>query len=200
MNNRLSILTFLVLMQCLSACSSRIVSTNYYNLNQHELLKIEEKYKWLNNQKPFTLAFTDKEFNIVSLEMITDTLTYIYEFNTREKRLEDSLTKYGYSAVAIMDIMRRMQQIKCAWITSFDYYVNDRERNLVFISIKPRVIRQLFSPPKYYILAYFEQPQVFDKQGRLLDGRRSNRLRKLKGQVFTRITDRICYTVAEKYR
>ncbi len=200
MNNRLFILPFFVLIQLLTACTSRIVSNNYYNLHQDDLLKIEEKYKRLNNQKPFTLSFTDKDFNIVSLEMLTDTLTYIYEFNTKEKRLADTLTKYGYAAPEVMDIMRRMQQIKCTWITSFDYYVNDRERNLVFISIKPRVIRQLFSPPKYFILAYFEQPQIFDKQGRLLDGRRTSRLRKLKGQVFTRITDRICYSVAEKYR
>ncbi|MFZ1528441.1 MAG: hypothetical protein WAT19_06820 [Ferruginibacter sp.] len=200
MNNRLYILPFLAVLQFLSACSSKIVSNNYYNLNQDELLRIEEKYKRLNNQKPFTLSFTDKDFNIVSLEMITDTLTYIYEFNTRETNLADTLTKYGYATSGILDIMRRMQQIKCTWITSFDYYVNDRERNLVFISIKPRVIRQLFSPPKYLILAYFDQPQVFDNQGRLLDGRRTKRLRKLKGQVFTRITDRICYTVAEKYR
>lgn len=93
-----------------------------------------------------------------------------------------------------------MHHIKAAWITSFDYYVNDRERSLIFISIKPKLIRQLFAPPKYYILAYFDQPQNFDSKGRLLDGRRTKRLRKLKDQVFTRITDRICFTVAEKYR
>jgi hypothetical protein len=33
-----------------------------------------------------------------------------------------------------------------------------------------------------------------------LDGRRTKEVRKIKGQVFYKITDRICYTITEKYR
>ncbi len=134
------------------------------------------------------------------MELITDSLTYIYDFDVNEKRLSDTLYKFGFETDSILSIIASMQKINCTWINNFDYYVNDNERRLIFISIKPVVIRYPLSPPKYYIIAYFERPQTFDEKGRLLDGRRATRLRKLNGQVFRKITDRVCYTIAEKYR
>jgi hypothetical protein len=65
-----------------SSCSSKIISTNYYTLHQKELMHIETIYKYLYQQKPFSIAFTSKNLQIVSVEMKTDSLNYIYEFNT----------------------------------------------------------------------------------------------------------------------
>jgi hypothetical protein len=93
-----------------------------------------------------------------------------------------------------------MRESKVTWINSFDYYVNDQPLQLIILSIKPVTIRYIFSPPKYVALAYFRTAQFFDEKGRLLDSRRTKQVRKIKDQVFYKITDRICYTITEKYR
>lgn len=192
--------TILIASLVLSSCSTRIVSNNYYQQHKKTVDQIESRYEKLKAAKPFAIAFTDKELNIISIEMISDSLTRIYEFNVNEKRLTDSLLNYGYDSRGINDLIREMQQAKVTWVNSVDYYVNDQPQQLIYLSIKPVTIRYLFSPPKYIALGYFRTAQSFDEKGRLLDGRRTRRVRKIKDQVFYRITDRICYTITEKYR
>lgn len=195
-----SLLFLTTIILLLNSCSTRIVSNNYYQLHKRTVDSIETRYEKLNARKPFSLAFTDKKLNIVSIEMISDTLTRIYGFNVNEKRLADTLLKYDYDTAGISYLIRKMQLTKVTWINSFDYYVNDQPQQLIILSIKPVTIRYLFSPPKYITLTYFRTPQSFDGKGRLLDNRRTKRVRKIKGHVFYRITDRICYTIMEKYR
>lgn len=194
------LLFLLMFSALLFSCSTKIVSNNYYQEHKGTVDSIERRYERINAIKPFSLAFTDKEFNIVSIEMISDTLTRIYEFYVNEKRLSDSLIKYNYDTTGIYYLIRKMQMTKVTWINTFDYYVNDQPQQLIILSIKPVTIRYIFSPPKYIALAYFRTPQSFDEKGRLLDSRRTKVLRKIKGQVFYRITDRICYTIMQKYR
>ena len=182
------------------SCSTRIISTNIYQEQKEDLDNIERRYEKLNPTNHFSLAFTDKKFTIVSIEMITDTLTRIYEFNVNEQKLADTLLKFNYDTAGIYYLIRKMQQTKVTWINSFDYYVNDQPQQLIILSLKPVTIRYIFSPPKYVALAYFRTTQFFDEKGRLLDSRRTKQVRKIKGQVFYKITDRICYTITEKYR
>ena len=182
------------------SCSTRIISNNYYQEQKGTVDSIESHYEKLNAVKPFALAFTDKDLDIVSIEMISDTLTRIFEFGVNEERLKDSLLKYGYNVNDVYYLINKMQQTKITWINSVDYYVNDQPQQLIYLSIKPVTIRYLFSPPKYIALGYFRTAQSFDEKGRLLDNRRTKRVRKIKGQVFYRITDRICYTITDKYR
>ena len=183
-----------------TSCSTKIISTNIYQEHKENLDNIERRYEKLNPTNHFSLAFTDKKFRIVSLEMITDTLTRIYEFNVTEKRLADTLIKFNYDTAGIYYLIKKMQQSKVTWINSFDYYINDQPQQLIILSIKPVTIRYIFSPPKYVALAYFRTNQSFDEKGRLLDNRRTKQVRKIKDQVFYKITDRICYTITDKYR
>ena len=196
-----SLVTILILCSLLTvSCSTKIISNNYYQENKVAVDNIENRYEKLNAAKPFAIAFTNKRLNILSLEMLSDTLTRIYEFNVGEQRLLDTLSKYNYDTAGINSLIKKMQQTKVIWINSVDYYVNDQPQQLIYLSIKPITIRYLFSPPKYIALGYFRTAQSFDEKGRLLDNRRTKRIRKIKGQVFYRITDRICYTITDKYR
>lgn len=183
-----------------ASCSTKIVSNNYYQEYKTSLDSIEKNYLRLNNKKAFAIAFTDKNLSIASVEMISDTLTRIYEFNIDDSRLTDTLHRFDYNSAEIISLIKNMQRIKVTWINTFDYYVNDQPNQLIYLSIKPITIRYPFSPPKYISLAYFRTPQLFDEKGRLLDERRTKRIRKLNGQVFYKITDRICYTITERYR
>ena len=72
--------------------------------------------------KRFSIEFTDRSFDRVSLELITDTLTYIYEYNIGETRLHDTLVKYGYDPVPIRWLIGHMQKMNCTRIDRLDYY------------------------------------------------------------------------------
>lgn len=200
MNKRpVTILIFPLLALGLFSCSSKNITGKYYYQHEETLDKIEKSYKELFRQKPFTVAFTARDFKTISLEIITDTLSYIYEFSLDESRLADTLVKYGLPAPGLLELIREMQSIRCTWVNMLDYYVDQKKNNMVFMSVKAVAVNP-FSYKKYYILAYFSQPQSFDKNGNLLDKRATRRLRKINGQTFKRINDKVCYTISGHFR
>lgn len=182
------------------SCSPKNISTKYYYQNEKVLNRIEETYKSLYQKEPFTIAFTDRNFNTISLEIITDTLSYIYEFTVGETRLTDTLVVYHLNALKIVELIRQMQSIRCTWIKKIDYYVDEKKNTLIFMSIKPVALKAPFSYSKYYVLTYFPQPQYFDTTGQLLDKRKLRRLRKINGEIFKRINDKVCYTISGNFR
>lgn len=191
---------FAVLTGFIFSCSPKNISTKYYYQNEKVLDRIEETYKELSRQSPFTIGFTDKKFKTFSLEIITDTLSYIYEFEINEPRLTDTLIAFHLNAKKIIRLVQQMKVIRCTWIKNYDYYVDEKKNTLIFMSIKPVALNASFSYKKYYTLTYFQQPQYFDNEGRLLDKRKLRRLRKINGEVFKRINDKVCYTISGKFR
>jgi hypothetical protein len=184
----------------LFSCSPKNISTRYYFENEKTLDRIEETYKALYPLGPFNVGFTDRDFKTISLEIITDTLSYIYEFNIDEPRLSDTLAAYNLNASKINTLIKEMHNIRCTWITYSDYYVDEKKNHLILMSIKPTALKAPFSYAKYYVLTYFPQPQYFDKEGRLLDKRTRRRLRKINGDVFRRINSKVCYAVTGHFR
>lgn len=183
-----------------AACSTKIVSNNSYQKYRQSYDSIEQEYLRLYRRSPFAVAYVSKDFEEISLNLRSDTLTRVYGFNTHESRLSDSLVKYKIDTSAFLNLLEKMKRVKCTWVNNFDYYTNNLERRLVYLSIRPLTRRFLFSPPKYIVLAYFPTPQLFDKNGILLDSRRTKKIRKVNGYTFRKVTDRICYTIAENYR
>lgn len=191
---------FVVLTGAVVSCSPKNISTRYYFQNEKVLDSIEESYKKLNRTNPFSLGFTSRDFETVSVTIDTDTLNYIYEFTVGESRLADTLTKYNMPATPVIELIKQMQSIRCTWINTYNYYVDENKRSLIFMSIKPVALKRPFKNAKYYILTYFQQPQYFDSEGQLLERRKLRRLRKINGEIFKRINDKVCYTVSVKFR
>lgn len=194
------LLPVLLLPAILYACSPRNISTKYYFENEKVLDRIEESYKALYPLGPFNIGFTDRAFKTVSLEIITDTLSYIYEFQMNEPRLTDTLLAYNLNAKKINLLINQMHDIRCTWINYADYYVDEKKHNLILMSIKPVALKAPFSYARYYVLTYFPQPQYFDSEGRLLDRRKLRELMKINGEVFHRINNKVCYTVSGHFR
>ncbi len=184
----------------LVSCSPRNISTRYYYQNEKILDSIESSYKRISKNVPFNIGFTSKNFERVSLGIKTDSLYYIYEFDPAENRLADTLTKYQLPAKEVIKLMQQMQSIRCIWINNYDFYVDEKKQTLTFMSIKPVALNALFSNKKYYILTYFQKAQYFDEQGKLLDKRSIRKLRRINGDIFYRINDKVCYTISVKYR
>ena len=173
---------------------------NYYRRHRPTLDSIEHTYRDASRLKPFSIEFTDRSFDHVSLELVTDTLTYIYEYRFDETRLADTLKKYGYDTTSISWLIRNMRTRNCTWIDNLDYYTETNKHSLIYISLWPRRFNTPFVNKKYYILTYFQQPQYFDSEGRLLVGRRLRHIRKINGDVYHRINDRVCYTISDRFR
>ncbi len=196
---------FIVWMVCVSgllfSCASRkTFSTRYYVENEKTLTEIEQSYKSIYEKRHFSLAFTDRSFNYISLEILTDSIKYIYEFEIKEPRLKDTLVKYGFPVVKMDSLINQMRNIHCSWINNLDYYSNNQRHSLVFMSIRQVAIHLPFTNEKYYILTFYSQPQYFDSEGRLLNSRRVRKLRKINDDIFRRINDKVAYTVSERFR
>jgi len=199
-NKKIYILIVPIMTALLFSCSPKNISTKYFYENEKVLDSIEESYKALYNKAPFNLGFTDRNFKTISIEIITDTLSYIYEFGIDETRISDTLTAYHLNAINTNRLIKQMHDIRCTWINYSDYYVDEKKHTIILMSIKPVALKSLFSYAKYYVLSYFPQPQYFDSGGRLLDKRKLRRLRKINGEVFKRINSKVCYSVAGHFR
>ena len=175
-------------------------ATKYYKDNDTIIMRIERNYANLNKQKPIVIEFSDNAFNTVTIEMKTDSLRYVYEFKLVEKRLADTLQKFGYDTSNVLKLINDMKSIKCTWINRLDYYVDEKLQHLIFMSIRPKAFDALFAGKKYYTLTFYNQPQYYDSEGRLLDKKNRNRLRKINNETFWRINSKVCYTVSSRFR
>ncbi|MEO7306315.1 MAG: hypothetical protein ABIR78_13660 [Ferruginibacter sp.] len=182
------------------SCSPKNISTTYYYQNEKVLDNIEESYKKLSKHHPFRIGFTSRDFQTITLELITDTLSYVYEFAVNEPRLADTLTKFHLDAAKVIGMIQQMQSIRCTWIKDFYYYVDEKKDSMIFMSIKPVALKRPFAYAKYYVLTYFPQPQYFDSEGQLLDKKRLQTLRKINGEIFRRINNKVCYTISGNFR
>jgi hypothetical protein len=203
MRNRKTILLLVVMSCFFASCSTTIPShypERYYKQNETAITAIESNYSNIYKKKPLVIAFADNAFQYVTVEMKTDSMRYVYEFKVAEKRLADTLQKFGYDTQSVLKLIRDMQLIKCTWVNKLDYYVDDKKQYLIFLSIRPKAFDVMFSGKKYYTLTFYSQPQYYDAEGRLLDKRNRKRLRKINNEVFWRINSKVCYTVSDRFR
>src|ERR1700761_3111442 len=130
-------LPYLFIVAVIPSCTSLNI-TNYYHKHRATLDNIEQTYHKAYQKKPFAIEFTDRPFDHLSLELTTDTLTYIYEFAVGEPRLQDTLLKYGYDTLPVNTLIAKMRSMSCTWIDNLDYYAEDTRHSMVYISLWPR--------------------------------------------------------------
>jgi hypothetical protein len=195
------IIVLLLAVQLLASCAvSKKFPAAYYKENEATIVKMEATYNKIAAARPLSIGFTDKEFRHVLVEMKTDTVRYVYEFNLNDPSLFDSLQHYGYDTAATASLMQYMKKTQCTWINMLDYYTSGRKQLLTFMSIRHKSLSAPFSQEKYFILTFYKQPQYYDENGILLDRRNLRRARKVNNEIFRRINDRVCYTISAKFR
>lgn len=193
----------ILLLFCFSRCTvSKIYPVEYYTQNKDELHLLQGLFSKATEKKQIAIAFSDIDFHKLSIEFKTDTVKYIYDFSYGENRVNDSLAKFGLDTVLLQKIITTMHSIKCSWINTLDYYFEGSKKILLFMSAPVRQfsLLPLLQKRKYYLFNFYEQPQYYDEQGRLLDKKTLIRLRKVNNEVFWRITDKVCYTISGKFR
>ncbi len=202
MNSRTAYIILFAGMLALASCTSgRKFTTNYYKEHELALQGIRRDFKVLYEQHPFSLEFRDKEFKQIGLEILTDSIRYIYSFHTDESNLTDTLRKYHFNEKKINQLINEMRVTHCTWITNLDYYENRDKKQLVFISIRHKDLESS-RKVEYFTLAFFDNPQLFDDKKRLLDkaDRKKKSLRSINGEIFYKLTDRVCYAFTGHFR
>ena len=184
----------------MASCTATTNMKKYYAANHKVLDSIESVYKREYQKNRFTIEFTDKSFNDVSIEFYTDTVKYVYVFGLNEARLNDSLRKFHLPVDGVQLLLSKMRAMHCTWINKLDYYVDEQQKFLVYLSIRPRMLTFPLSKKKYYILSYFSQPQYYDSNGNLLVKRKRREIRKINDDVFKRINNRVAYTISGTFR
>ncbi len=184
----------------LSSCSARReLTADYYRQNEATLVSIKDKFKKLHRQHPFSFEVRDKEFTNVGIEIITDTIRYIYHFDPGENHLADTLQAHRFNVPEMLSLFADMKKMRCTWITNLDYYERRQEKYMVFLSLRHNKLGSK-RKEKYFTVAFFDQPQFFDDKGRLLDKEKSRNIRKINGQVFYKINSRACFTLSGTFR
>jgi hypothetical protein len=185
----------------LLACShSRKFTTTYFHQHDSSFHSIKDRFKELSDKHNFSLAFKDKAFSRIGLEILTDTIRYVYDFDVGERRLTDTLQKYRFDVQGVIRLIDDMQRLHCTWITNLDYYENMEKKYLVFVSIRHRQLKTFLRPEKYFTLAFFDRPQRYDARGRLLDNQDPRTLHKINGSLFRKIDQKVCYSLSGTFR
>lgn len=192
---------YAILLGILLSCSySRKFTKNYYRDNQSTLQSIRTRYKALYEKSPFSLELKDARLNRIGMEIHTDSIKYIYTFRTDEPYLLDTLYKYNYDVKAISELINDMQKAHCTWITNLDYYEKRKKKFMVFLSVRDKKLNAFLRPEKYFTLAFFDEIQVSDEKGRLMDKEFPNQERKIHSSTFRRINDRVFYALSKQFR
>ncbi|OSZ77438.1 hypothetical protein CAP36_13715 [Chitinophagaceae bacterium IBVUCB2] len=184
---------------CASCSSNRELTADYYRQNEATLVSIKDRFKKIHRLHPFSFEVRDKNYAEVGIEIITDSIRYIYHFNPGENNLADTLKAYRFNVPEMLSLFADMKQMRCTWITNLDYYERGQEKFMVFLSLRHNKLGSK-RKEKYFTVAFFDQPQFFDNKGRLLDKEKSRTIRKINGQIFYKINNRACFTLSGTFR
>lgn len=191
----------IILLAVLGGCfPSQKFTYNYYQANEKALQRIKTQYEMLSKDKPFSIEFKDKTFSKLGLEIITDSIRYIYVFDSDSQGLTDTLRKYHYDERAVNDLIYDMRQNSCTWITTLDYYEKRQRKQLYFLSIRHKDLTAKWKDEKYFTLAFFSSKQIFDHKNRLLDKDFDTQKRSINGEIFYKVNDSIAYTYTGHFR
>ncbi len=194
--------SILIIITCIAHVSC-VVSKRYpelYYKNYEPLLNnLHTIYSAAYITKPLAIAYTDWQYDNVSIELKTDTVKYIYNFNIQDPALYDTLTTYGYSAQVTKVLLQIMKSVRCTWINSIEYNVDGTANNLISIAVHAKSGLLNFKS-KYYVFHYYQQAQYYNEAGKLLNKKKLKQLRKVNNEIFYRITDKVCYTISNKFR
>ncbi len=195
------IIPFLCVAVIATSCSySKKFTQTYYQENEALLQSIQQRYKKLYDKHPFALEIKDRNRQRIGLEIITDSIKYIYSFDERRGNLKDTLRKFRFDEKAVSELINDMQKAHCTWITNLDYYEKGEKKYLVFLSVRHKKLEAFLKPEKYFTLAFFDRPQPFDEKQRLLDRQDKKTLRRINGGIFRKINSTVCYAIAASFR
>lgn len=199
--NPIAYIPALLFVWMVASCSpSKKFTQNYYTTNDTTIQSIIRQYQEIYDHRPFSIEFKNKTQSRIGIEIHTDSIKYIYNFWLDEPFLIDTLRKYEFDLKVMGQLISDMQKTHCTWINKLDYYEKRQKKYLVFLSVRDKKLDAFLSSEKYFTLVFFEQKQPADEKGRLLDNDDRQRKRRINGEIFRRINDKVFYAVTGHFR
>lgn len=188
-NNTILFLCVTLLVVSFSCVAPQRKSEKYYYENESKIKSVVKKYDSLYDIKPFSIGFTDKSFEYITVEVETDTIRYAFNNETGEEYLYKTITHFDYDTSLMISLLKEMRSIECLWLGKSYFYFNDRKEDVTFLSFKSISINKPFQENKYYMLAFFDENFV----------KRQTKKRFQKYNLQP-IKDNVFYTISDQFR
>jgi hypothetical protein len=169
-----SIILLLTVGLLFGACtaSSKRKSASYYKEHKTSLDSLRLLYDELYQHQAFSAGFTDKSYKFFVMEVVTDSVRYIYNTEKNQPQVVDLIKKFAFNEQKISRFGALMHQNECLWLSKASFYVQDRRETITYLSFKAAVENRPFVENKYYILLFMDHPiKTPDIERRIRDGK-----------------------------
>ena len=191
MNRRINIwlLAALCLLGASCAMKAERKSASYYLKHKTEITEILNSYHILYNQQPFSCGFTDRSYKYFVMQIITDTVRYIYNTEMNKAALYKVLGQVHYDTTRLRSMANQMKAMKLLWMDKTSFWIHEKEEIVTFLSFKSVAVEAPFSENKYYILLFTDMrldiPELRER---------------LKRGDLVRVEDKVYFMIGNQFR
>ena len=170
--------------------TSKRKSANYYFQNKDQITMILKLYEQLYAQQPFSGGYSDKSYKYITMEVVTDTVRYVFSNKGDNKtKLFETVKRYNYDTTKLKELSERLKAIKALWLSKATFNVNGKKETVTFLSFKSVLVEKPFVENKYYILLFPPGP-VKDAESRP----------KIKKGDIVKINDSVYFMIGSKFK
>jgi hypothetical protein len=183
-------LTYIALMAVLfSSCaaSKEKKTGKYYYENEKDIQEIISLYKGLYNHQPFSLGFSDRSYEHVGMDIITDTVRYAIDNLQSMDIFREAVYLFNYDTVSIRKLYKKMYDIKCIWVGTTDTYYKGKKENVIFLTFRSVRFGNPFLDRKYYSLVIFDPKFINEETDRII---REDGFKKVKNEIYFKIGEK----------
>jgi hypothetical protein len=161
----------------------------YYFEYEKEIKEIITLYKGLYNHKPFSIGFSDRSYEHVGMDIITDTVRYAIDNLQSMEIFREAVFVFNYDTVAIRKLYKKMYDIKCIWIGTTDIYPNGKREDVIFLTFRSVRNGNPFLDRKYYALLIYN-PGSIDAEMEL----------EIQKAGYKKVKNEIYFGIVERFR
>ncbi|WP_276483675.1 hypothetical protein [Paraflavitalea pollutisoli] len=181
------ILLIVLLASCTAAKKRK--SEKYYVEHKQTITEVRQLFDKLYQHMPFSAGFSDRSLKYFVLEILSDSVRFIYNGEKNQPQLEEAVDRFGFDTTQLRTLATKLQQINCIWISKRSFYVNQQRETVTFLSFKSIANPNLFSENKYYILL-FPPKQIISRHFR----------ERIRRGDLVKIEDQVWFTIGSNFR
>jgi hypothetical protein len=185
-------LAYITLMAALfSSCaaSKEKKTDKYYYENEKDILEIVSLYKGLFNHQPFSLGFSDRSYDHIGMDIITDTVRYAVDNLQSMDKFREAVYLFKYDTVSIRKLYLKMYAIRCIWVGTTEIFYKGQKEDVMYLTFRSVRFGSPFLDRKYYTLAIFDPRFINEETDRLI---REAGYKKVKNEIY--------FNIIEKFR
>lgn len=132
----------------------------YYLEHEKDIEEIITLYRGLYKHLPFSIGFSDRSYEHVGMDIITDTVRYAIDNLQSMEIFREAVYVFDYDTVAIRRLYKKMFDIKCIWVGTTDTYYKGRREDVIFLTFRSVRNGNPFLDRKYYALLIYNPGSI----------------------------------------